>query len=209
MTGRSGLRPGQCRLPARDVDRADFLARSRPHPPAGRAGGRIRSGRRAAEDSRPGSPFCSSASTSAVPPSISDWIGSRGRKELSRLRPPSPLSPPYGYLPWFPRRAMAVVGCCEGCALGVIRRGIYLYDFPLQRLVVWEGVRYPWVALGVTLPAGTACGHASWQLVERFDPGSRPESVSGYLIDKDGLTLAGPRCSSRTERATRWYGRSS
>lgn len=52
-------------------------------------------------------------------------------------------------------------------SLGDPSYGIYLYGFPLQQLVVWGGVRSPWVVIGVTLPAATACGYASWHLVER------------------------------------------
>jgi len=48
-----------------------------------------------------------------------------------------------------------------------ISYGVYLYGWPVGKVLAWEGVTNPWVLCVLTLPLAAGLGWLSWRLVER------------------------------------------
>lgn len=49
-----------------------------------------------------------------------------------------------------------------------ISYGVYLYGWPIQKLLIMAGVMNPWLLFAVTLPLSIVAGAASWYGVERW-----------------------------------------
>jgi peptidoglycan/LPS O-acetylase OafA/YrhL len=49
-----------------------------------------------------------------------------------------------------------------------ISYGVYLYGWPVQKLLVFAGLASPWILFPVALTGAALCGAASWFCIERY-----------------------------------------